>query len=330
MSIQAEDLLYRHTIFPYSTARMGRNETDRLAKNIIELGGKSIVVLVQSASVGKGAPRYCRSCIIEDLRQRGESYWHRQHNVPFIQRCNIHGELLLAIPAKKSAAFTVTRLPEECEGLLVRELLPESISSVLMQLSIDCLENLDRREELDWRRGYRQLAEMKGFPRQGTGLSSLSVLSAFQQFYGDELLESAGLNYPPTEFNAWPVLLLRSGFEIATTTARHLLMQVFLEFSDSPALIPSATQPGRKPRDIARTDELLAQKVQEVIASLSTGTRITVTELLKHAGGWGVFKHRRLEMPRTNQLVLDFRLTDFSERQAGRRPYWRKRLGLEK
>lgn len=331
MSLKPADLLYGHTVFPYSTARMGRHETDRLARNIIELGGKSLAVLVQSASVGKGTPRYCHSCIVEDLQRYGESYWHRRHNLPFIQRCSIHDELLFALPPKrKSTALVVTRLPEECDGQVVRELLPEPISSTLMRLSINCLEGLDRRDELGWRREYRRLAELKGYPREGTGLSSLSVLTAFKQFYGEALLKSAGLNYQSAATNTWPILLLRSGYVVATTTAKHLLIQAFLEHSGSPARMPSSTRPGRKPRDIAREDELLAQKVNKVIAGLSIGTRISVTELLTQAGGWAIFKHHRTAMPRTNQVVLDFRLTDFSERQTGRRPYWRKRLGLEK
>lgn len=330
MSLTSLGLLYDHTVFPYSTARMGPFETKRLARNIIELRGKSLTVLVQSASVGRGIPRYCQACIDDDLSHYGESYWRRRHNLPFIQRCSIHGELLLALPVKKhSAAIAVTRLPEECDGLVVKELLPDPTASVLMDLSIGCLEAMDRREELEWRQEYRQLAERKGYPRQGCGFSSLSVLTAFRQFYGEELLDSAGLNFLPTETNAWPIMLLRSGYEVAATTARHLLVQTFLEHSDVP--IPmQITAPGRKRRDIALEDKLLAREVRRVIAKLPAGTRISVTELLVRAGGWAVFRHNRKAMPRTNQVVQDFRITNFSERQVGRRPYWRKRLGLEK
>lgn len=330
MSLTSLGLLYEHTVFPYSTARMDPFATKRLARNIIELSGKSITVLVQSASLGRGIPRYCRACINDDLSQYGESYWHRRHNLPFIQRCSIHGELLLALPVKNhSAAIAVTLLPEECDGHVVKELLPEPTASTLMDLSIGCLEGMDRRAELEWRQEYRRLAERKGYPRQGCGFSSLSVLTAFKQFYGEELLDSAGLNFLPTAINAWPVLLLRSGYAVAATTARHILLQTFLEHSDVPVRMQT-TAPGRKRRDIALEDKLLAREVRRVIAKLPAGTRISVTELVVRAGGWAVFRHNRKAMPRTNQVVQDFRITNFSERQVGRRPYWRKRLGLEK
>lgn len=330
MSISPKELLYGHTVFPYSTARMGRRETERLAKNIIERDGKSLTVLVQSASIGRGAPKFCNSCVVDDLKHLGETYWHRRHNLPFIQRCSVHGELLLAPPLRNtSKGISVTKLPEECTGEEVYKWLPESLSSALMQLSIDCLDGRARQEELAWRREYRRIAEAHGYPRQGTGLSSSSVLASFKSFYGDEFLASAGLNFDPLAACAWPILLLRSGYETSTSTPRHLLLHAFLENSSAPIPI-RANQPGKKPKNLPKADELLAKRVREVIAELPPGTRITVTELMKRAGGWAVFRHNRKAMPRTNQVVQGFRISNFSERQVGRRPYWRKRLGLEK
>lgn len=330
MSISPKELLYGHTVFPYSTARMGRVETERLARNVIELEGKSLTVLVQSASVGRGAPKFCQSCVVDDLRHLGETYWHRRHNLPFIQQCSVHGELLLALPLRNTPkGISVTKLPEECTGEVVYKWLPESLSSALMQLSIDCLEGRARQDELAWRREYRRIAEAHGFPRQGTGLSRSSVLAGFKSFYGEEFLTSAGLNFDPLAPGAWPILLLRSGYEISTSTPRHLLLHAFLENSSAPTAI-RANQPGKKPKDLPKADELLAKRVRDEIAGLPLGTRITVTELLKRAGGWAVFRHNRVVMPKTSKVVQDFRQTEFSERQAGRRPYWRKRLGLEK
>lgn len=328
MSLTAEGLLYGHTMFPYSTARMGPLETARLAKNIIELRGKSLAVLVQSAAIGGGLPRFCHACIQEDLAYYGESFWHRRHNLPFIQRCSVHGESLLAPPMKaNSAAIAVTRLPEECEGYLVREQLAQSTASVLMHLSIGCLEERGWREELEWRQEYRQLAEAKVFPRQGTGLSGSSLLYAFKQFYGEAFLQGAGLDFDPAEQNAWPILLLRTGYSGATSTPRHLLVQAFLESSTAPASRPAAP-PGKKLINRAVADASLEKKVRAVIAGLSVGSRISVSELLTRAGGWAIFRHNRRAMPLTSKAVLEFRGSDFSERQLGRRPYWRKRLGL--
>jgi len=49
-------------------------------------------------------PRFCERCAIEDSDFHGESYWHREHQIPGMHRCQLHG-ISLRQARRRDACF---------------------------------------------------------------------------------------------------------------------------------------------------------------------------------------------------------------------------------
>lgn len=319
MGISSTELLRLHTVLPYATAFMAPEETIRLTKVVLGPEGRYLATLSHSATLGQSRIRYCDICVEADLERYGESYWHRSHNLPFVCDCPIHGTPLRQLSkGKQKRGCSVTLPPDESSGTPVTNLLPPTVSDILTQSSLGLLDTQARQTPRAWLQTYRKLAQRQGFPIQGSGFSNLSILTAMRDFYGSAFLQAFGLDFS-TKGNPWPVTMLREGSNTCFVTAKHLLLQTFLQKASVPKLMP-ARQPGRRLRDYAVLDSATTKKLEKIIAAQPTGQRLTVSELLTRAGSWQVFRHHRGEMPKTAQAILTFKCSDLAERQAGRRP----------
>jgi len=313
----ATELLFNHTVFPYVTAFMSQGETERLVKVVLGGADNRSVVLCQSATVGGFSLRYCPVCLKEDLNDYAEAYWHRSHILPFVQVCDKHGHPLLQNKnTRRNLSCHITTLPGEESAESKRCYCSSLVADAICKLSTQLLLTRERIEPTDWIHLYRVLAKSRGFPQQGNGFSNQSFLNGFRSFYSTELL-GVSLTWRTTH-NAWPVLMLREGGAPPFVTAKHVLLQVFLENAELPEKV-AAIKPGKKPTDLYEFDRKLSLKLQLSLGRLEEGTRLTVTELLKKIGCWQFFRHNRQHLPISASLVEEFRKTEFSERQIGRR-----------
>lgn len=316
LAMPADELLFSHTPFPYVTAFLSPEQTLRLATYYCHFPQLKASALSQSATTGGAIARYCEECIEDDHRKFGEDYWHRRHNLPFVTRCWKHGSLL-KMTDRRRVGVAVTGLPHEQQGTTVVPVFEEHIHSLLEPISIELLDSTFRQPPEAWQSGYRKISMERGFPQQGNLLSAIALCAGFVAFYGKAQLKRAGLDVPDSS-NPWPVSLLRLN-ETSNVSAKHILMQAYLKFAPVPDAV-ATTPPGPQPLNCQQKDAVFARAIRKRVSMLAIGTRITVTQLLSQLEILQPVRHHRNALPLTAAAIAEFRQTEFSERQAGRRP----------
>lgn len=244
---------------------------------------------------------YCPECVREDIHAFGESYWHRQHNLPFIDKCPVHQSLLFAIP-KRHLTFSAATPPDECGGEAVKSLLgPSPVSSWLAQQSIATLRSTFRQSVEAWSVKYREIAEYRGFPRVGAGLCGHSFSAALLKFYGDAFFRRHGWSF---ELNSrsWPSIMLRQGNSCEMVTGKHLVIQAFLLFGPTPQKLKTG-KPGPKTSSHDELDSQMAGRLAERLAKEPVRGRPSARVILTELGLWEPYRHQRQVLPRTRALV---------------------------
>jgi len=293
------ELLLHHTPFGYITAFMSEHETDRFAECILSGRQGSLSSLAQSVTIGGRHPRYCQKCVKEDLVRFGESYWHRTHNLPFIDTCPHHYAPLFEVSSK--IGFVATNLPEDCSGTFVDCIYATPALDWIAEQSIVLLEGKLRHTVEEWFCMYRELAIERGFPRASTGLCGRSICSGLLGFFGCRFFQLAGWQFS-LNGKSWPALMLRERHSTAMAPGKHLIIQAFLKFSSVPAK-EQTRKPGKKVRNYEQLDGHFYRLLQRKISQELIPGRPAAHSLLKELGLWETYRHERMLLPRTNALV---------------------------
>ena len=93
-SLTVNQLLKKHTLFPYYRTFLTPREVKRLQELMERKESKSIAQVARIPKLRLYYPEYlqfCPQCLTEDLRQYGETYWHRLHQVAGMRVCLTHG-----------------------------------------------------------------------------------------------------------------------------------------------------------------------------------------------------------------------------------------------
>jgi hypothetical protein len=174
---------------------------------------------------------------------------------------------------------------------------------------------------------YRSQALTLGYTLPSGQVASIVFSEQLRSFYGNYFLADTGCSL--SERSPWPSIMLRPGTSVPFATPKHVLMQTFLELNGGApsSIVSKYRKPGKRKTDFKRLDSRLSLQIGALIEKTKeTNRRMTVKELLVEAGSWGTFRHHREHLPKSAELVLEFRESDQSERQIGGRAYWRKRL----
>lgn len=331
--IDPEELLQEHTMFPYAVGFMPKATRAALESKALRpvQGEDCLSSLTKNVSHGLPYRRLCRICIDEDMAKFGETYWRRSHLLPGALLCLRHRVPLLVsdVPVRGQTQTRNTLLPNEVNArpLAIQGTLTTWTS--LTSLSVKIL-GTRKSERIDGTPldSYRSKALELGFVLPSGAVASVPLASNLSKHFGTALLADAGCEVNPASSNPWPALMVRTGMAIPFTTSKHVLMQTFLaEAMPGTAHVTAYyDKPGKKQRDYARLDARAAAKVKTFLARAATQReRHTVESMLKEIGIWQSFRHARARFPQTNALVQEFRSSDQSERQLGKRAYWRKR-----
>ncbi len=298
-------VLYRNTMFPYVTAFMSQEETVRLACLLVGSASAIPVNLAQSPPKDGMGFRYCEACVEDDHHLYREAYWHRSHNLPFTQACNVH-RMPLKFLCDASVNALRWSLPAEGKSSGVPAPLSRGLASELHRLSEQLLNGQERLEPRAWAQRYREAIEAKSLPRYGYGLASVKLLSAFLDFYGEPFLAANGLAFP-LEGNAWPAVMLRAG-PTKFVTPKHVLMQVFLKMTGG---LQDAQceyrRPGRPKPNFEEMDQQFASSLRKQLSKQkAVEPRMTVAELLVASGIGRKLSRNRARLPVTAALVAEY------------------------
>jgi hypothetical protein len=94
--LSADEIIEEHTFLPYYRPFLPDHTYQQLVEQVMGQGnGRN--TLVALSKFRKAAPiflQYCPECAVGDRKLYGETYWHRQHQLPGIRVCPIHAAWL--------------------------------------------------------------------------------------------------------------------------------------------------------------------------------------------------------------------------------------------
>lgn len=230
--IPLNDLLYRHTFFPYVVAFMSPAVRDVLHHSIeLEFSASLLTkfnYLAGDVRQRQFFVRYCDDCAAEDAKQYGEPYWHRQHLLPGIFSCRIHQHPLREAQVLLSSIRDAlpAEMPSKTADQAIASLLTEEVSSA----SLECLQGRTWSVEAQVSK-YSQLLQMLA----GTHLSDPSenpVFAALKAFYGPEYLSRVNFDWVVVRRSVIldprrSVPLISSRFPFNTT--KHILLNILFD-----------------------------------------------------------------------------------------------------
>lgn len=330
--LEPRALLFEHTMFPYAIAFMAPATQSQLTAKALATrrGEDSLASLTKNISHSVPFRRVCKECIQDDLTLYGESYWHRQHMLPGVTVCLSHSSPLFetGIELRGRAQTSVALLPHEVGDLQPTAPLTSQLASSVAAISVAALQGRLPKVR-DRLQRYRAKAAALGYLLPSGDIAGSAVAHMLRNRFGPEYLGWVDCPVVTGPKNIWPALMVRPGGVSNFASAKHVLMEAFLDLGIGPTDDMSSIYraPGKRTRDYSRMDTLtLAQLQSRVRLAAASGERITMQALLVEVGAWSAFKHHRHLFPKTGAFLQDFKQSDQSERQLGGRPYWRKRL----
>ncbi len=248
--IDAEELLWSHTLFPYavaysSPADVNRHEDEYLA------GGRSKGTGAFLRSIGRAVPcrRACPRCIEDDHRVYGETWWKRAHHLPGMSTCLWHGARLRefgALPTDRPVTAETALTPAMARRGRPVAPVPYADAEFTL-LSQQALLKEDGYAE-SWAAVYRDAALKSGYRTKSGDVASAHLAQELRHRFGAEWLNRIGCPVGSTDGTNWVGLLARDGWRDPVPTLKHLLLGALLARGDPPATTWAPAAPGPKPK----------------------------------------------------------------------------------
>lgn len=316
-----EDLLWRHTVFPYATAFLSQTASANALANALTAGKPAIGMgaVTQSASDNVRWRRYCPRCVRADIAQWGESYWRRSHHLPGVLTCAQHGTPLMQTSLASGTGQWSALLPQEWRVPVSRCCRPTAFDAELAQRSVAILHRPpDTGLERDgtW---YRERLTSVGLLAKGRFADS-ELLARWAQRQLPRQPALFGLAERDCNMH-WLALMVRPGVTVPFIPLKHLLFETLLALH-SPAASPVTFRPsGPSASPRSDVDRRYANAVRAVVrGSIREGERVRIRDALTQAGCWTSYRHDRASFPRVQAAVRWLK-----QSAACCRPNWGKR-----
>ena len=232
----AEDLIWKHTIFPYYAPFLPANRKKELIDEMkYETGGALYTKLgmVAGSICEKDGIYYCYECAKKDRERYGETYIHREHQLQGILVCPHHRTYLqkYKIDQKDKSRLEFIRLDEKYLNKdnttsFLRNINPilHKIAALAYKLLQSDTNAIDKNKVL---KAYKNLLAKRGLTSTNGGVKQQDLYTEFIGFYHKEilvLLESIIDN--DDEYN-WLRVVTRD-LKRTVHPVRHLLLMNFL------------------------------------------------------------------------------------------------------
>lgn len=245
MNISFENILYRHTLFPYYAAFLPNDRVDMLMKSMKSEHGGDIHTRTGIMASNIKVPeflKFCPECNEQSYKKYGEFYWNRIHQIPCVYFCPFHKVLLqdssVNIHDKNKNEYIAAN-KENCR------LNPEVIiwdsndTNKLISIAQDTVwllqnyENIRSNDEIDigLRNQYLSILKEKGLASINGRVYQAELIKAFKDFYGESFLKTVQSDIDNNFENNWLSSIVRKHRK-AFHPMRHLLLIRFL-FGDN-------------------------------------------------------------------------------------------------
>lgn len=321
-----DELLQHHTVLPYVTAFIPKAVRRQIWNKALRVrdSSESLGSVTKNASHGVPVRRFCRQCLRQDMQAYGESYWRRSHLLPGVTSCAEHECRLVAtnITVRGRTQTSNVALPHQAAMGPATATAPPHLERMVADLSRGLLDT-DCQFEPDLS-AYRREAMRIGYQLKTDNVYAAALGHDLKVLFGVLYLADAGCAWRSDQRQPWPELMVREAPGVTFTTVKHILLTVFLQVAvpNESALTATYRAPGTKPRNYAQLDARTAALFRQIVcATARRNERRTVQSILAEIGAWQAFRHQRILFPETRALVGDFRRSNVSERQMGRRTY---------
>jgi hypothetical protein len=319
-SMSPIDLLWRHTMFPYSTAFWS--------------GSSFINALSSARAVGKAATglgattqcvsdhvrdrRFCARCAREDEKCWGESYWHRSHNLPGVLRCTVHGQVLRATNIRTAGPGCWSyALPAEVESTPALKNKACRFDLELARLSLAALQRQlpDDTTALgrpaDW---YRHALQERRLVSAHSQVSTLKLQAWARETIGGNVAR-LGLSAKEVDLS-WLALMVRPRVGVPFSPLKHLVFEALLSTAKATdAHVLDHVPVGARRGPPLELDRRFVRAAAEVVSRYERmGMTIRVCDALAEAGAWQRFRHSRSHFPRLQRFVKKMRRSTVSIR----------------
>lgn len=179
-----------------------------------------------TSSIRKNEPKFCPICFENDLKQYGEGYWHRMHQLPEVNVCSLHNTFLVKAHLKKEVEkdrFFFAAEPETCiyEEPVVNK------NEMILKIAEIMFSILATPEKFYFsNRNYLEEAKELGYVR-GSYLNIQLLKKDIQDFYSEETLNFLfrdNISFEKSLFNK----LIYKPHKISNPL-RHIIISHFLE-----------------------------------------------------------------------------------------------------
>lgn len=236
----ADVLVDKHTLYPFYSAFLSSEEATKVKQFMIGDKGGSIynkAGLMASAVSLNQYFKFCPQCIIVNMEQYGELYWHRIHQIPGVLVCPKHQVPLydsqVIVRGFNKHEYRIPS-PDVCRANSEALNYSDKVLEQLINLSENADYLLNHRlpnRPLKWfREQYVNRLKELGYANINGNVQQRELLTDFVDYYGDNLLimlqSPVNIN---SEYN-WLSELLRKKSK-TTHPIRHLLFANFLNIS---------------------------------------------------------------------------------------------------
>jgi hypothetical protein len=311
--LSPEHLLWKHTTFPYATAFVSASALSMATRAAMASGSGMIHLraVMKNALIGLPCRRFCLACLQDDLRQWGESYWHRVHNLPGVFFCTKHGCVLSSTDLTLPDRHVVYQLPTECTPRPGPAL---GNSPSAMELTIQSESLLYRPQGPGERRSgndYRSVAISLGLLSVDNRIDETALREMILRCFSPALLHAVDAQ-EVFKRCGWPASLLRPHWR-NVSPLKHLMLEISLmsagsEYADRLSF--------RRSPPAAALDEIFEQRAKaELRRALAAGDVLTVRDLVDKIGAHTAYKTRLVEFPRLGKAIREFRTSAAAARK---------------
>lgn len=191
-----EDLVLNHTMFPFYSAFMEEEKTDRILA-LMKNGQNTRIHLISGAASRtfktSNCLRFCPACFRENIAEYGEAYWHRIHQISCLFVCPVH-----AIPLLDSNIFLSTpyskyyAADEDSCKLYSPGQYNDDIINKLLNLALDTLWLMRNRHNLpdkqNIQKKYISLLFKRGLCSAAGRIFQKKLFEQFLEYYGAAFL----------------------------------------------------------------------------------------------------------------------------------------------
>lgn len=229
----------KHTLLPYYAPFIPKDRYLELRMGMSEDNGSSLFMkLGKVASTIKSNEylKYCKECVNDELKTKGEIYWHRSHQIEGVKVCSKHKTWLVEsnvpfserkhkheyIPLECSISVAdsvngVSSSENECNYLrYIADQTHYLLNNIIEPLGLEKLQKY-----------YVARLQRKGLTSIAGRISWQELISSFNHYYGKEFLEGLNCYVDSGKGDTWLHKLLRKP-RVSCHPLRHILLLGYL------------------------------------------------------------------------------------------------------